>query len=261
MLFRSRFALRVTTSPASLFKFADFQAVLAAPAVLCVIDLGPGHGHALLVIEPSFADALLAAALGDRNLKASREGAESKREMTAVEQLVLRRVFGVFTDALEAAWAPVVPFKPAVVRFEPDPRLANIAPASDVVIVSTFQITGGLEGGVQLVIPYAAVEAAKSRLTSAPRMDSSRDARFAHALADEISQVPVELRGLLGTVTLSFERLVELKAGDVLVLGTDENSPLGILVEGRQKLLGLPCISAGSMALELVAGIEAAGSP
>jgi len=252
---RTRFALRANTAPASLFKFADFHAVLTAPSVLCVIDLGPGHGHALLVIEPAFAEALLAAALGDRTSKQSAESGQSKREMTAVEQQVLQRVFAVFTEALAQAWEPVVPFKPQVVRFEPDPRLANIAPPSDVVIVSTFEVTGGIAGGLQLVIPYAAVEAAKSRLTSAPRMNNSRDARFAHSLADEIEQVSVELRGILGTTTLSFEKLMDLKAGDVLTLATDESNPLNVLVEGRQKLTGLPCISSGSMALELTAGI------
>ena len=254
---RTRFQLRATASPASMFKFADFGAVLAAPGVLCIIDLGPGHGHALLVIEPGFAESLLAAALGDRTSRPAADAGGAQREMTAVEQLVLRRLFTVFTDAMGAAWAPVVPFKPQLVRFEPDPRLANVAPPTDVVIVTIFQVTGGLEGRLQLVIPYAAVEAAKSRLSSAPRMDTGRDARFGAALMHELEQVPVELRGLFGTTTLSFDRMMDLATGDVLVLGTDEHSPLRVLVEGRHKLLGTPCVSGGSMALEITSELGA----
>lgn len=69
---RTRMALKVTTSPAALFKFIDFGSVLSTPSVLAVISLGGGFGHALLVLEPGLAESLLGAALGDRLVRPPR---------------------------------------------------------------------------------------------------------------------------------------------------------------------------------------------
>jgi flagellar motor switch protein FliM len=253
---RTRLALRVTTAPAALFKFVDFGSVLSAPSVIAVLTLGGGHGHALLVLEPGLAEALLAAALGDRRPRGP-EGSngEQRRELTSVEQLVLRRLLAIFTDGMKQIWEPVLPFDPKVVRFEPDPRMAAIAPPNEVVIVSTYQVMNGVEGRLQLVIPYSAVEAAKQRLSSPPRMNAGSDQRFAIALSRELEQVEVDVRGLLGTTSVTLERLLELEVGDVLTLSTDETAPLPITVEGRFKLAGQPRIQRGAMVMELVEGV------
>ena len=255
---RTRMGLRCTTAPAALFKFIDFSAVLQSPSVIAVLSLGGGYGHALLVLEPGLAEALLAAALGDRRPRVPEPGGpENRRELTSVEQLVLRRLLVIFTDALTEMWAPVLPLNATVVRFEPDPRMAAVAPPNDVVIVSTYQVTSGVEGRLQLVIPYSAVEVAKQRLSSPPRMNAGSDQRFARALSYELEQVEVEVCGLLGQTTLSLERLLELEVGDVLTLSTDEQAPLPITVEGRVKLYGQPRVQRGAMVVELVGGVIA----
>jgi flagellar motor switch protein FliM len=255
---RTRMALRCTTAPAALFKFIDFSAVLQSPSVIAVLSLGGGYGHALLVLEPGLAEALLAAALGDRRPRVPEPGGgENRRELTSVEQLVLRRLLAIFTEAMNEMWAPVLPLAASVVRFEPDPRMAAVAPPADVVIVSTYQVTSGVEGRLQLVIPYSAVEVAKQRLSSPPRMNAGSDQRFAKALSHELEQVEVEICGLLGQTTLSLERLLELEVGDVLTLSTDEQAPLPLTVEGRVKLFGQPRVQRGAMVLELIGGVTA----
>ena len=253
---RTRLGLRVTTAPAALFKFIDFGQVLSTPSVITVLSLGGGYGHALLVLEPGLAEALLAAALGDRRPRNLDQPApETRRELTSVEQLVLRRLLTIFTDAMQQIWAPVLPFVPQVLRFEPVPRMAAIAPPHDVVIVSSYQITNGIEGRLQLVIPYSAVEVAKQRLSSPPRMNSGSDERFALALSHELEQVEVEICGLLGQTTVSLERFLDLDVGDVLTLTTDEQAPLPVMVQGQRKLLGQPRVQRGAMVIELVDGV------
>jgi magnesium transporter len=46
-------------------------------------------------------------------------------------------------------------------------------------------------------------------------------------------------------------RMLELQAGDVLLLDTDEGKPLPVIVQGREKLHGTPTISGGSMAVQV----------
>jgi flagellar motor switch protein FliM len=253
---RTRVALRVTSTPATLLKFADLAPLVAPPASVCVLGLGSSHGFALAVLEPGLGEALLAAALGDRRVRAPEGASETRRDLTTVEQLVLRRLLLILTDAMAQAWQPVIPFHPEVLRFELDPRMATIAPPTDVGIVSGFELKGGIEGRLQLVIPYAAVESAKQKLSSPRRLSQRADERFADALAHEVEQVPVEVRGIYGRTRIPFAKLLDLAPGDVLLLDTDEGKPLTVTVQGREKLRATPTVSGGSLALHVEQGVR-----
>ncbi|MFL5302316.1 MAG: flagellar motor switch protein FliM [Anaeromyxobacteraceae bacterium] len=254
---RTRFALRVAAGAATLLKFADLTPLLAPPAAVCVLGLGGGYGFGLVVLEPGLAEQLLAAALGDRRQRQPDAMPEARREFTAVEQMVLKRLLVVLTDALAAAWAPVIPFQPEALRFEVDPRMASIAPPTEVGIVAAFEIMGGIEGRLQLVIPYAAVEPAKARL-SAPRQLSQRgDDRIARMMEREIAQVKVDVRGQLGRTRITLARLLELEPGEILLLDQDEGSPIPVTVQGRQKLFGAPSVSGGALAVRIETPLSA----
>jgi flagellar motor switch protein FliM len=251
---RTRLSMRVTSAPATLLKFMDFNSMLAPPATVCVLSLGKGSGQAIVVLEPGLADALLAGALGDRKVRPEELPSDARRDFTSVERQVLKRLLTILTEAMRVAWAPVLPFYPEVLRFESDPRLAAIAPPNEAAILSSFEVTGAFNGRIQLAIPYSAVEPAKKALASPPRMASPGDVRFAAALAEEISRVSVELRSTLGRTHLTFERLLALEAGDVITLATSEGTPLPIFVEGRLKMMGQPRISGGALALVVTQG-------
>jgi flagellar motor switch protein FliM len=253
---RTRCSLRVSATPASLLKFLDFNVLLAPPATVCVLALG-GSGQALVVLEPGLAEALLAAALGDRRARAEPAPADGRRDLTGVERLVLRRLLTILTEAMAAAWEPVLPFRPELLRFEADPRLAVIAPPNEVAVVSSFTLSGAIEGRLQLAIPYAVVEPAKKALSSPPRLSAGRDARFVAALAAELTRVEVELCAVLGRAQLPLERLLALDVGDVLVLSTSEGEPIPVNVQGRPKLAGHPEVSGGNLAVRVERGLPA----
>jgi flagellar motor switch protein FliM len=246
---RTRVAIRVSTGSATLLKFADLAPLLAPPASVCILGLGAAHGFALVMLEPGLGEALLSAALGDRRSPEPNAHSDQAREFTSVEQQVLKRLLAVVTDALRVGWDGILPLRPEVLRFELDPRMANIAPPTDVAIVSAFEISGGLEGRLQLVIPYAAVEPAKDRLGATRRLLQRADDRTPSLIARELEQVEVELRGILGRTRISFSRLLELGEGDLLLLDHDESRPVPVLVQGREKLRAAPSVSGGAMAL------------
>jgi flagellar motor switch protein FliM len=253
---RTRLSLRVTSASATLLKFADLTPLLAAPAAVCVLGLG-GYGFGLAVLEPGLPEQLLGAALGDRRSHQPDGPQERGRELTGVEQGVLRRLLHVLTDAIAVAWEGVLPLRPEPLRFEVDPRMATIAPPSEVGIISGFDLSGGLEGRLQLVIPYAVVEPAKQKLC-APRRHSQRaDDRVARMLARELEQVRVDVRGILGCTRINLSRLLALEPGEVLLLDSDESAPLPLAVQGRTKLLGTPMVSGGAIAMRVERALAA----
>src|SRR5262245_11096930 len=188
---RTRLPVEVSSSPAALLKFADVHALLSPPALVAILALGPGHGQAILILEPGLVDALLAAALGDRKVSVEDAPPVDRRDLTSVERAVLKRLLSLFTEGMEKAWSQVLPFKPEVVRFESDPRLAHIAPANEAAILSGFEISGSFTGRLQLALPYSVVEPARKLLVASPRMGAMADARFAANLAAELRQVSV----------------------------------------------------------------------
>jgi flagellar motor switch protein FliM len=251
---RTRLNLKVTSTPATLIKLVDFNALLAPPTIVGVIALGPGLGLALVALEPGLGDALLAAAMGDRNARTD-DQPDPRRELTSVERLVLKRLLTLLTDAMGRAWFPVLPLQPELQRFESDPRLAIIGPPNEAAILTTFEVAGTMSGRLQLVIPFATVEPVKKSLSSPPRVNAGSDTRFAARLADELAEVPVELAALLGRTVLSVRRILELEVGDVITLDTDEGSPVPLLIEGRHKLEGQPRVVGGSNAIVLDQGL------
>lgn len=250
---RTRLAVTVTSKPATLMKFADFNSLLAPPATVGLVTLGEGLGSAVMVLDPGIADAMLAAAMGDRSGRPASGGV--RRDLTVIDRLVLRRILSRFTDAMETAWEAVIPFTPDLRSFESDPRLAIIAAPNDVAILCSFDIEGAMQGRVQLGIPYAAVESAKKVLSSPAMPGSGANRRFTHALSRELMRVRVELGVVLGRTRLSLQSFLELEAGDVLTLDHDEADPIPVLVQGRPKLAGQPRVSGGSLAVCLEQGL------
>lgn len=252
---RTRLSVKVSSGPASLLKFGDFNSMLAPPATVCVMSLGKAGSQALLVLEPGLADTLIASALGDKGGHHDEAApAENRRELTNVERNVLRRLMSIFTEGMTAAWAPVLPFRPEIARFETDPRLAIIAPVTEAAVLCAFELDGAIKGLIQLAMPYTAIEPAKKALMSPPKMNTHSDSRFAVQLADELAQVNVELRVLLGKTRVSLRKMLDLDVGDVLTLGTSEGVSLPVFVQGRAKFTGQPKVSCGSMALEIDRG-------
>ena len=252
---RLRLEARVSSGAATLLKFADVQSLLSPPTTVGILTLGGGHALAAVLLEGDLAQALLAGALGDRKARpeAPREGSE-RADLTNIERLVLRNLLGLMAEAMAVAWADVIAFRPEVLRFESDSRMAAIAPPSDVAILCPFEINGTLTGRLQLVLPYAAVEPAKKLLSSPPRLGSGGgdgDARFSAALARELEEVKVNVRVEIGRRKVNLSELLALEVGHVLTLNTSENMPLPIFVEGRLKATGTPRVMNGSLAVTI----------
>ncbi len=261
---RTRLSVRVTAGPASILRYGDLSSMLAPPATVTVVALGKSGAQSLLVLEPGLADTLIAAALGDKKGKTSDapQGAaaaaankpDAKRDMTTVERNVLKRLLSIFTEAMQGAWAPVLPFKPEVVRFETDPRLATSSPTSESAVLCSFELEGALRGVIQLALPYTAIEPAKKALMSAPKVGKAGDEGFATALQDELSRVEVKLVGVLGKTRMTVRQLLELEPGNVVMTGTSEGASLPLFVQGKPKFTGQPKVVGGAVALELDSG-------
>lgn len=254
---RTRLRLEIASSPATLVRFSDVGALLSPPSVVAVMTLGPGSGNGLVILDANVADPLLAAALGDRKARPPEAMADTRRDMTAVEKLVMRRLISLLAKALAESFEGTLPFRPEVLRFETDPRLALLAPPNELAVMTTLEVSGAINGRMQLVVPYTAIEPAKKQLAATPRPGGNADERFARAMQRELMETPVELKARLGRARMTLAKLLELNKGDLLVLDSDESQPINVEVQGRDKLRAQPHVTSGSMSVVIDAAIGA----
>jgi flagellar motor switch protein FliM len=246
---RTRLDLRAVPAASTLMKFSDVSGLFGPSNLIWILSLGQGLGLAVLLVDVPLARTLLAGALGDRTARTDSLPDDGRTDLTNVERRVFKNLLNIFCDATAAAWADVLRIRPEVVRHESDPRMAMVAPANDLAILCAYEVTGAASGLIQLAIPYATVEPVKKSLSSPPRQGSSIDARFSTALAADLQNVKVNIRVEMGRAKINFSRLLDLKAGDLLMLDGSESSPLPIYIQGRRKLTGVPRVVGGSMAV------------
>jgi flagellar motor switch protein FliM len=252
---RLRLEARVVAAAATLLKFGEVTTLVRPPTTVVILTLGAGHGLAAVLLEGNLGQGLLAGALGDRKARPDAPPAASgeRSELTQVERLVLRHLLGLLCEAMASSWRDVLAFRPEVLRFESDPRLAAVAPPSEVAILCPFELTGTLSGRFQLVLPYAAVEPRKKLLASPPRLGAGADgdARFSAALARELEQVEVEVSAELGRRTMHLSELLALEVGHVLPLPAGTRAPVAVYVEGRLKASGSARVIEGAQVVSL----------
>jgi flagellar motor switch protein FliM len=237
-------------------QFGDVSGLFGPQNSVWILSLGIGHGQAVLMVDVPLARTLLAGALGDRTARTDPSADDVRQDLTNVERRVLKSLLGIFCEAMALGWSDVVRFRPEVVRSEADPRMAMISAPNDLTILCAYEVTGVAAGRIQLAIPYATVEPFKKSLTSPPKQGKTIDARFATAWTKDLHNVEVDVRVEMGRAKMSFSRLLDLKAGDLLMLDGSESSPLPIYVQGRRKMTGLPRVVGGSMAVVVEQGLR-----
>ncbi len=209
-----RRSVDVTVSPVEMQHFGDYIAMVQVPSSLSLIKVAPLRGTGLLTLDPRLVFTVVDNFFGGSGRFARVEG----REFTPTERRIIDRlVASAFVD-LKEAWSPVLAIEPEVVGSEINPHFATIASPTESIVLTRLHIE--LEGGggeMHLALPYAAIEPLRDLLEAGVQGDRVEgDARWAHALREEIEDADLTLTTVLGSARLTLSQLLDLKAGDVL---------------------------------------------
>lgn len=107
-----------------------------------------------------------------------------------------------------------------------------------------------------LVLTSAALPAAKqAEPEEAPiSVNSGERAR----LAARLSHAEIEVVAVLGHAQSTVRDVLRLNVGDVIRLNEPQDTPVRVLVEGRQKLVGMPVVRHGNLAVEVIRVLKGA---
>lgn len=245
-----RKVLDVSAVSTDTVKFGEFIKSLPVPASLHIFRMSPLRGFALLVAESKMVFALVDSFFGGSGeAKMKIEG----RDFTTIEQRIIKNVIIMALADLQKAWAPVHPVDMVFVRSEVNPQFAAIVPPTDVVVVILYEVEmDQFSGTLTVCLPYSTIEPIIGKLKAGFQSDQLEvDLAWVRRLRERLAMAEVECRVKLGEATVTSRDFINIKAGDVLTLGTDVSDELMVSVGGVPKYMGVPGVVRGNKAIKI----------
>ncbi len=212
----------ISVGPVRVLKFGEFIRNIAVPTNLNIIQAKPLRGNGLFIFDPNLVFLVVDNMFGgDGRFHTRVEG----REFTQTEQRIIRNLLQVVFEAYTKSWETVNPLEFEFVRSEMNPQFANIATPNEVVIVTTFDIElGGNGGSFHVCMPYSMLEPIKDLLFNNVQGEHMAvDKRWLQLLSSQVKCAEVELTATLGQAAITLEKVLKMRNGDVIPLEVNEN--------------------------------------
>jgi flagellar motor switch protein FliM len=245
-----RKVLDVTATQTEMVKFGEFIRTLPVPTSLHILKMEPLRGHVLLVVESRLIFNLLDCFFGGTGKTTMKiEG----RDFTAIEQKVIQRVVQVVLKDLEQSWKPVVPINFQFSRSEINPQFATIVPPTELIIAIRYDLElDYLIGKITLCLPYSTIEPIRSKLYARYQSEQLEvDLEWIERVKRQLREVEVDLLIELGKGRVTGRELLQIKAGDTVVLDQNINEPLVVKVEGVPKYRAFAGTSKGTQVVKI----------
>jgi len=240
-----RKTVELSVGQVSMKKFSEYTQSLPLPINLNLCKIAPLRGTALFALDPKLVFAIVDNFFGGVGRHAKIEGRDFSGTEMRVVHMLLR---GAFADMKEA-WTPIARIDLEYINSEVNPNFASIVTPSEVVVVCPFNIE--LDGGggfLHIVLPYAMIEPLREVLDSGVQSDrAEQDERWLASLKEGLQDAEVELTTLLGHGSVTLQRLVDLKPGDVLPC--DFSGKATVLAEGVPLFRGAFGVSRGQQCI------------
>lgn len=231
--------------------YGEFVFSLENPTCFNLLKADPLEGNLILDINPSILYPII-----DRLLGGGRDGgAVARRPLTEIELRLVSRITNLFLDELHRAWENVLDLKLEVLRVESNPKLVQIVPPNEVVVLISFEVAlRDIRGMINLCIPYNLIERIGGKLTSNSwaaygRRQGSRETIDQISRALRSSLVEVQVR--LAKTRITTGELFGLRVGDIITTEKDVHTPLVVNVEGVPKFRAAPGAFKGHKAVRV----------
>ena len=230
--------------------FEEFTKSLHNPTVMNLLTLRPLEGNIILEFPTQIAFAMI-----DRLLGGAGNTFDKNRELTDIEQTVVRQVVLRILGNIKEAWHVVADLDPTFEAIELNPLFTQIIPPTDMVVLITLEIKiGETLGLLNLCLPFMVLEPIVDRLNAQFWFASNHKASTAQSIAaiqQRLAQAQVQVTVELGTATIKVRELLNIEVGDVIQLDQSLKGLLEIKIGNQVKFKGGPGVSGSKMAVQI----------
>jgi len=230
--------------------YSEYMLSLSVPSSIYIIASKNLKGSAIMEMSPQFALTVV-----DRLLGGSGHRVGSIRELTIIEQNILRKVVESALSILTDAWRNVYRLNLYIESFESNPQFVQIAPASETAAVVSFEIIiRDMTFPMNICFPYFVLDPLIQNLSTSWSSVATKklSTREREGLRTQISLSKLPVVAQLGSAGLRSTQLARLRVGDVIRLRERKDEGLKIWVDGKVKFWGEPGISKLKKAIRIV---------
>jgi len=240
------------------YKFGEFLSVLPSPVCLAIYKMDPLKGAALIAFDSTLVFTIVDSILGGSGVTS---GQGINRLFTSIELRLVEKIVKDALADLERAWAPLCPASMNLLRLEMNPRLVNIVPPEYQVVTMSMKIQiEETVGTMILAIPFLTIEPIRDKLKRGVQMDMMAvDPLWSYRLSEELMGAPMDLSVEMGGATISLAELVNLSAGDTIMLEASGKDELVVKVGGTKKFKGIAGVSGGNKAVQITRALTSGG--
>ncbi len=243
----------ITVSSVDQLFYSEYQLSIGSPTCLYVFDMDPSEGRGVLELSP-----MLVFAIVERLLGGGGSEATSKiRAVTEIEKSLVKGTIEKALQDLQGAWKSISNLKFKLDRFESEADFLQIAPASEIVLVVSFdvQIAGG-SYLMNLCFPTFSLEEIIQRLNLqhvAPMVSGDGNQRSkSRAAVRSISTTELPVSVMLGKANITLRDLMELQLGDVIILDSRKDSLHPVRIASRTKFFAKAGTHDGHKAIKII---------
>ncbi len=210
-------SVEVTAGEVKIIKMIDYLRNLFVPTSLNIYRIDPLNGVALFILDSKLIFTAVDIYFGGTGLLPFKiEG----REYTPVEMSMVRSILDITTENLAKAWGPVMDIDIEYMHSEMNPKFAGIVDPTDMIVVSQINVRfEGVEGRVDIVMPYAMLEPVRDKLEEGVQnLQGESDNRWSRTLKEEAKNIEIGLSVNLTELHMSMDDLMKMKKGDIIPL-------------------------------------------
>lgn len=235
--------------------FSEMRETMPRPACLAATTMRPLNGQQLVQLEMNLCFVIL------KKLMGGRPDAEDRvRAFTEIERGIFNHFISRLLETLRTAMGKLIDVQPELVALENNPDYLGGIPNGETLAELRFRFRiEAVEGALQLAFPLNAFTPVRDVVDPEEHVEvRSHDEvrQDQDQILDMIQTTNSELVVQMGELELTLDRVLSLQVGDLLHLPQAVDSPLKILVEGREVFLGEAGRIKQNRAVKLVRKLE-----
>jgi flagellar motor switch protein FliM len=249
----SRLQTTVTVNVSSVDQlfYSEFVLSISSPSSLYIFRIMESDALAVLEVSPQLVLAMVEQLMGG-----VAEDEKNPRLITKIEQSIVKGIIHKALLEIQRAWKTVAELTFKLERYESEGDFAQIAPASEIVMVVSFEVSIGTQKYLMNVcFPTFALDDVLAKLNvqhfsgiGSVKGDKEASTR---SLFQRLGATRLTATAILGETTLTLRELLDLEPGDVLRTNLPIDGEIKVLVGGKPRIFGHPGVSKGKVAVKI----------
>ena len=235
--------------------YSEFIMSMADPSAVYIFNIKELEGDAILEISPQLVLYII-----DRSFGGEGGVIQEAREITIIEQNVMKKIVDNALDQLVRSWQNITPLTLELRDFETNPQLIQISPPGETAIMISFEVKiSDFSSLLNLCFPYFVLEDVMPKLSAQHQIAHNQRKRSHHdenIVKHKLKKTDIPMVVNLGRTELSLREVLDLEQGDIVRLDNRLDQMLEVIFGDTPKFRGKPGIYRGHKAVQIVSEIR-----